>query len=73
MNMPSVVVISHIIISTGEFVKNLASNVNLSDYMHLWILGSKLQTNSCWICFQLPLSHFKVIHAIIINMYCESL
>ena len=38
--------------STGAIVKNLASNVNLSYYMDLWTLGSKLQKNSCWTFFQ---------------------
>ena len=38
--------------STGAIVKNLASNVNLSFYMDLWTLGSKLQKNSCWTFFQ---------------------
>ena len=27
--------------------QNLAANVNLSDYMDLWTLGSKLQQNDC--------------------------
>ena len=38
--------------STGAIVKNLASNVNLSHYMDLWTLGSKLQKNNCWTFFQ---------------------
>ena len=38
--------------STGAIVKNLASNVNLSYYMDLWTLGSKLQKNNCWTFFQ---------------------
>ena len=38
--------------STGATVKNLASNVNLSHYMDLWTLGSKLQENNCWTFFQ---------------------
>ena len=38
--------------STGAIVKNLASNVNLSYYMGLWTLGSKLQKNNCWTFFQ---------------------
>ena len=38
--------------STGAIVKNLASNVNLSHYMDLWTLGSKLQENNCWTFFQ---------------------
>ena len=38
--------------STGAIVKNLASNVNLSYYMDLWTLGSKLQKNSCWTFFK---------------------
>ena len=39
-------------ISTGAIVKNLASNVNLSHYINLWTLGSKLQENNCWTFFQ---------------------
>ena len=38
--------------STGAIVKNLASNVNLSYYMDVWALGSKLQKNYCWTFFQ---------------------
>ena len=32
--------------------QNLAPNVNLSYYMDLWTLGSKLQKNYCWTFFQ---------------------
>ena len=39
-------------ISAGAIVKNLAVNVNLSDCMDLWTLGSKLQKNYCWTFFQ---------------------
>ena len=46
-------------ISTGAVVKNLASNVNLSYYMDLWTLESKLQKNNCWTFFQLPLRSFQ--------------
>ena len=38
--------------SRGAIVKNLAPNVNLSYYMDLWTLGSKLWKNSCWTFFQ---------------------
>ena len=38
--------------STGAIVKKLASKVNLSYYMDLWTLGSKLQKNNCWTFFQ---------------------
>ena len=47
-----------LIYSTGAIVKNLASNVNLSYYMDLWTLGSKLQKNYCWTFFSMT---FKVI------------
>ena len=43
---------TYMLISTGAVVKNLASNVNLSYYMGLWTLGSKLQKNNCWTFFQ---------------------
>ena len=32
--------------------KNLASNVNLSYFMNLWTLETKLHKNSCWTFFQ---------------------
>ena len=38
--------------STEAIVTNLASNVNLSHYMDLWTLESKLQKNNCWTFFQ---------------------
>ena len=50
---PSLHILKHVLqVSTGAIVKNLASNVNLSHYMDLWTLGSKLQKNNCWTFFQ---------------------
>ena len=45
--------------------QNLSQNVNLSCFLDLMTLGSKLMNNSCWTFSSDLKGHFKVIQAII--------